>query len=374
MWNKQRYCGQLHNHVWWIQNFSRRNWKIAMFGKYVYSFVVLWYGGSCKEICGAILWVGKQDDSTTLQSIYSMHRWPSFQRRRIEIRGRIVRSMLSNCSEMLILGTYWTTWYPMVSEQTCKIDHKIDKACDKRLCRLISCIHHTCDYWQYCYVGNTAQHCRQRFIQESDFAGDLADSKPHISRNSVHIRKSHVRTNKLDVQETDFSFTQFYRSWGNFSRCRFTHGWDTRSRSLGFSDWSISFLTKPNPQKQRCKRATGKLVGNSSVKHAKTNYNHEHQSRSDQCDHSPSSGTHSGSNAMLYVFEAEGPQWDMCQEPTELLWIGCLTGLIKILKFKFDTLIPNIKSQTFLTKGNFTRDEQSSSFVKHQQFQLYLLR
>ena len=27
--------------------------------------------------------------------------------------------------------------------------------------------------------------------------------------NSVHFRKSHVRTKKLDVQETDFRFTQF---------------------------------------------------------------------------------------------------------------------------------------------------------------------
>ena len=47
----------------------------------------------------------------------------------------------------------------------------------------------------------------------------------------------------------------------------------------------------------------------------------------------------------------------MCQEPTELLWIGCLTGLTLILKFKFDTLIPNINSQTFLTKGNFIRSQ-----------------
>ena len=37
----------------------------------------------------------------------------------------------------------------------------------------------------------------------------------------------------------------------------------------------------------------------------------------------------------------------MCQEPTELLWIGCLTGLILILNFRFDTLILNINSQTF---------------------------
>ena len=75
----------------------------------------------------------------------------------------------------------------------------------------------------------------------------------------VYFRKSHVRTNLLDVQETDFSFKLFYRSWGNFSRCRFTHGLDSRSRFVGFSDWSISFLTKPNQQNQRCKKARRKV-------------------------------------------------------------------------------------------------------------------
>ena len=37
---------------------------------------------------------------------------------------------------------------------------KWTKACDKRLARLISYIHHTCEFRQYCYVGNTAQICR----------------------------------------------------------------------------------------------------------------------------------------------------------------------------------------------------------------------
>ena len=50
-------------------------------------------------------------------------------------------------------------------------------ACDKRLARLISYIHHTNDYRQYCHVGNTAQHCRLGLFQDSDFAGDLEDSK-----------------------------------------------------------------------------------------------------------------------------------------------------------------------------------------------------
>ena len=54
---------------------------------------------------------------------------------------------------------------------------KWTKACDKRLNRLISYIHHTCDYKQYCHVGNTAKQCRLGLFQDSDFAGDLEDSK-----------------------------------------------------------------------------------------------------------------------------------------------------------------------------------------------------
>ena len=54
---------------------------------------------------------------------------------------------------------------------------KWTKACDKRLNRLISYIHHTCEYKQYCHVGNTAKQCRLELFQDSDFAGDLEDSK-----------------------------------------------------------------------------------------------------------------------------------------------------------------------------------------------------
>ena len=54
---------------------------------------------------------------------------------------------------------------------------KWTKACDKRLNRLISYIHHTCEYKQYCYVGNTAKQCKLGLFQDSDLAGDLEDSK-----------------------------------------------------------------------------------------------------------------------------------------------------------------------------------------------------
>ena len=70
-----------------------------------------------------------------------------------------------------------------VQDQRCQSVNKLarsitkwTKACDKRLNRLISYIHHTCKYKQYCYVGNTAKQCRLGLFQDSDFAGDLEDS------------------------------------------------------------------------------------------------------------------------------------------------------------------------------------------------------
>ena len=65
---------------------------------------------------------------------------------------------------------------------------KWTNACDKRL---ISYIHHTCEYEQYCYVGNTAKQCRLGLFQYSDFAGDLEDSKS-TSGGTLCIFGSHT--------------------------------------------------------------------------------------------------------------------------------------------------------------------------------------
>ena len=54
---------------------------------------------------------------------------------------------------------------------------KWTSACDKRLARLISYIHHTCEVKQYCHAVNTAQQCRLGLFQDFDFARDLEDSK-----------------------------------------------------------------------------------------------------------------------------------------------------------------------------------------------------
>ena len=68
---------------------------------------------------------------------------------------------------------------------------KWTKACDKRLNRLISHIHHTCDYNQYCHMGNTAKHCRWGLFRDSDFARDLEDSKS-TSGGTLCIFGSHT--------------------------------------------------------------------------------------------------------------------------------------------------------------------------------------
>ena len=99
--------------------------------------------------------------------------------------------MLSNCSEMLVLGTYWTTDILWSVKKLARPNTKWTKACDKRLNRFISFIHHTCEYKQYCSVGSTAKQCRLGLFQDSDFARDLEDLKS-TSGGTLCIFGSHT--------------------------------------------------------------------------------------------------------------------------------------------------------------------------------------
>ena len=78
---------------------------------------------------------------------------------------------------MLAFDTYWKTDILWSVNNIVRSITKWTKACDKRLNRLISYIHHTCEYKQYCHVGNIAKQCTLGLFQDSDFAGDLEDSK-----------------------------------------------------------------------------------------------------------------------------------------------------------------------------------------------------
>ena len=161
--------------------------------------MVLGHGGPCEEMCGAILWVGKQDDSTTLQSIYSMHWWPSFQRRRIEICRRIVTSMLSNCFEMLVPGTYWKTWYSMVSKQICTIDYEMDQSLRQTI-KSFDILHPSHMSTQtvlicgkHCHTMQAGTVLRLRFCRRS------WGFKIFVRWNVVRFWKSYICSNHLDV-------------------------------------------------------------------------------------------------------------------------------------------------------------------------------
>ena len=200
MRNEQKYRWQFQKYVR-TQNFRRSNRKATWFRETwcEHIHMILWYGRSCKDVCGVVLWAGLQDDSTTVQSLNSMPWWPPIQRRRLGISGRIVKSMLSDCSEMLVFGTYWKTWYSMVSEQTCTIHYKMDQSLWQTI-KSFDLLHSSYMWIQtvlscgkHCQTMQTGTVSRLRFFRRS------WGFKIYIRWNIVHFWKSYVCSNQLDV-------------------------------------------------------------------------------------------------------------------------------------------------------------------------------
>ena len=77
-----------------------------------------------------------------------------------------------------------------------------------RLNRLISYIHHTHEYKQCCHVGDTAKQCRLGLFQDSDFAGDLEDSKS-TSGGTLCVFGGHtfVPTSWMYTKQTAVSYS-----------------------------------------------------------------------------------------------------------------------------------------------------------------------
>ena len=193
--------------------------------------------------------------------------------------------------------------------------------------------------------------------------------KINLRRTFVLFRTPYICSNKLDVQETDFSFTQFYGSWNYFSRFRFTHGWDSRSRSLGCSDWIISFLTKTKPTKPKMYESDGETCRQV----INQTYENKFQSRTPiwiclTLITFHQNGTHSGSNAVLYVFEDNEAVIKIISKGRSPTMRRVSRTHRVALDWLFDRINHDSKIQLryidtkhqlvdILTKGNFTRDE-----------------
>ena len=136
---------------------------------------VVRHGRTCWKMRRDILRIGKQKDRAVIRSLKSLIGWSPRQE-----------------------GTWisWRSWigWPDILWSVNKLARSVTKctgACDRRLARLISYIHHTSDYWQYCHTGNTVQHCRMGLLQDSDFCW-RPGLKINFGRNFMYLWKSNI--------------------------------------------------------------------------------------------------------------------------------------------------------------------------------------
>ena len=205
---------------------------------------------------------------------------------------------------------------------------KWTKACDKRFVRLISYIHHTCEYRQYGYVGNTAQQCRLGLFQDSDFAGDLEHSKSTSGR-TLCVFGSHtfVPTSWMCKKQTSVSHSSTEAEIISLDaglRMDGIHALDLSDlvKEVFHSSPNQSDKTKDVREPRRNLSANTQPNMRKQIPTTNTNLDLTN------IDHVESSGTHSGPNAMLSVFEDNEAVIKIIIEgrsPTmrHLLWIGC---------------------------------------------------
>ena len=243
---------------------------------------------------------------------------------------------------------------------------KWTKACDKRLNRLISYIHHTCEYKQYCYVGNTAKQCKLGLFQDSDFAGDLEDSKS-TSGGTLCVSGSHtfVPISWMCRKQTSVSHSSTESEVISLDAGLRLD----RIRALDLWDLIVSVLGNTTQNHDR----TVKPVVCRDASHAQSQQSRGMFNVLINVDRVPSNVQFSHQEALLYVFEDNEAVIKMIikgRSPTmrhvsrthrvALDWLFDRINLDPKIQIKhMDT-----KNQLadMLTKGNFTRDEWNHLF------------
>ena len=235
------------------------------------------------------------------------------------------------------------------------------KACDKRLNRLISYIHYTCEYKQFCYVGNTAKQCTLGLFQDSDFAGDLEDSES-TSGGTLCVFGSHtfVPISWMCKKQTSVSHSSTESEIISLDA-------GLRLDGIPALDlWDLIVLVLGNTIQTHDR--TGQPVVNCDKDHTPNKGFQGMFNVLNNVDHVPSNVQFSHQEALLYVFEDNEAVIKMIikgRSPTmrhvsrthrvALDWLFDRINLDPKIQIKYiDT-----KNQlaNILTKGNFTRDE-----------------
>ena len=238
---------------------------------------------------------------------------------------------------------------------------KWTQACDKLLVRFTSFIHHTSEFRQYRHVGNAAQLCRLVLFQDSDFAGDLEDTKSTSggvlwifgSRTLVTISwmcKKLIAVSHSSTESEIISLGAGLRMDGLLA--------------LDLRDMVIEVWRSTNNTARKGIQAQGDLcgTGDHSINKNKTKIPTEKRTREVEqlsiVDYVPAP-THILLKARLsctflkttklssrLLSKDEVQHWDTCPEPTELHLIGCSTESSWKQRSKSNMLTPKINSLT----------------------------
>ena len=239
---------------------------------------------------------------------------------------------------------------------------KWTEACDKRLNRLISYIHHTCEYKQYCHVGNTAKQCRLGLFQDSAFAGDLEDSKStsggtlcvFVSHTFVPIRWMCKKQTSVSHSSTESKIISLDAGFWTVYSC------------LTCETWSLLFFTEirikvnkhreicPNLQRER--KFMERLMIQTRIRIMLFLF--------------PQNANSSLKEAFLYVFKDNEAVIKMVMKGRSVTTRHVSRTHWVALDWVFDRICLDPKTQIkctdtenqladILTKGNFTRDERN---------------
>ena len=275
---------------------------------------------------------------------------PSVQKGRTKNSWRIVESsqIVLKCQKLARIGRV---------DKLARALTKWTGACDKRLARLISYIHHTCDHRQYCHVGNTAKQCRLGLFQDSDFAGDLEDSKStsggtlcvfesHTLVPIIWMCKKQTAVSHSSTESEIISLDAGLRSDGLPA----LELWDLIVPVFGSVTQTSDRTVRPVDDVKKHHSSQGKINVLKKIDCVPSNVQSPHQ------------------EALLYVFEDNEAVIKMIikgRSPTmrhvsrtQRVALDWLFDRINVdPKIQIEYIDPKNQLADILTKGNFTRDE-----------------
>ena len=166
----KKYFGQLQNHVR-IANFRGWSREITISSKssfFSWSCDMEGHAKKCVERYCELANKSTQQLHKVSTPCIDDHHFKEEEMKSVGELSHVCSQIVLKCLYLARIGRPDILW------SVNKLARSITKwaeACDKRLNRLISYVHHTCEYRQYCHVGNTAKQCRLGLFQDSDFCG-----------------------------------------------------------------------------------------------------------------------------------------------------------------------------------------------------------